>query len=243
MRSVFFTSDDAQRPWTAVPRQVCAILAVTLLLQTGFRWWQPPPQADASDLPPVPALAVLELASLGEPAALAKLLMLYLQAFDLQSGSAVPFRLLNYDLVIGWLSRVLALDPVGQYPLHSASRLYAEIPDPVKQRKMLEFIYREFLVDPERRWPWLAHAALIAKHRLHDLPLALRYASALAISAKGPDVPAWVRTMRVFLLEDMNELEQVKILLGGLLLSGNIRDPAEARFLQQKLEALEKSRK
>ena len=41
---------------------------------------------------------------------------------------------------------------------------------------MLEFVYREFLLDPNRRWPWLAHATVLAKHRLHDLPLALRYA-------------------------------------------------------------------
>ena len=46
-----------------------------------------------------------------------------------------------------------------------------------------------FFRDPDRRWPWLAHAALVAKHRLADLPLARRYASAVQRYARGPDVP------------------------------------------------------
>ena len=236
-----FAWSAPQRPVAAVPRALVAALAIALAAQIALRLAQPAPAAQAEDLPPAPTMAVLELAALGEPAALAKPLMLYVQAFDLGAGSMTPYRLLDYDNVIAWLERILQLDPDAQYPLHAASRLYAEIPDPAKQRKMLDFIYREFLLDPTHRWPWLWHAALVAKHRLHDMPLALRYASAIAAQPYGPEIPDWARQMRIFLLEDMNELEQVKILLGGLLVGGNIRDPAEARFLKQKLDALEKA--
>ena len=45
--------------------------------------------------------------------------------------------------------------------------------------------------------------------------------------------------MEIFILEDMNELEAAKIMLGGLLASGRITDPAEAKFLKERLEALE----
>ena len=54
------------------------------------------------------------------------------------------------------------------------------------------------------------------------------------------DVPLWAKQMEVFILEDMNELEAARILLGGLLASGKVRDPDEARFLRQKLEELER---
>src|SRR5205814_6476284 len=104
---------------------------------------------------------------------------------------------------------------------------------------VLDFIYREFLVDPERRWPWLAHAALLAKHRLKDLPLARRYAAALDRHTQAADLPLWARQMELFILEDMNELEAARIMLGGLLESGAICDPAEARVLQQRHEELE----
>ena len=54
------------------------------------------------------------------------------------------------------------------------------------------------------------------------------------------DVPLWARQMEVFILEDMNELEAARIVLGGLLESGQIRDADELRFLRRKLEELER---
>jgi hypothetical protein len=104
---------------------------------------------------------------------------------------------------------------------------------------MLEFIYREFLRDPNARWQWLAHAALLAKHRLHDLPLARRYAAAVQRDTTDPRVPLWAKQMGIFILEDMNELEAAKIMIGGLLESGAVHNPDEARFLAQHLKDLE----
>jgi len=127
----------------------------------------------------------------------------------------------------------------SEYPLFAAARVYAEVPDAARSRIALEFVYERFFADPDRRWPWLAHAALIAKHRLGDLPLARRYAQAIDRHTRSRDVPLWARQMEIFILEDMDELEAAKIMLGGLLERGEIDDPAEARFLQQRLQALE----
>lgn len=176
---------------------------------------------------------------MGEQLGLAKALMLKLQAFDNQPGVSIPFRDLDYDRVEQWLERIIALDPQSQYPLLSASRLYAEVPVEAKQRRMLEFVYRAFLQDPNRRWPWLAHGVVIAKHRLHDLPLAQRYAMALRENATGKSVPSWAQQMEIFIREDMNELESAKVLLGGLLQSGKISDTHEWNFLSAKLKELE----
>jgi hypothetical protein len=96
------------------------------------------------------------------------------------------------------------------------------------------------MLDPDRRWPWLANAALIAKHQLKDLPLARKYAQAIRLQATGQDVPDWAKQMEIFILQDMNELESAKVLIGGLLHSGQITDPNEIRFLQEKLDALER---
>jgi hypothetical protein len=199
----------------------------------------PQPQASAEDLPQAPAIATLRLASFGDPVALAKVLMLYLQAFDYRSGSKVPYRDLDYGRLEGWLSRILELDPQGQYPLLAASRIYAEVPIESKQRSMLEFVYREFMLDPNRRWPWLAHAAILAKHRLHDLPLALRYAQAIQRHATAANVPLWAKQMEAFILEDLNELEAARLVIGGYLRSGQVEDPGEVRFLDQQLRKLE----
>jgi hypothetical protein len=45
--------------------------------------------------------------------------------------------------------------------------------------------------------------------------------------------------MEIFILEDMNELEAARIMLGGLLQSGAVHDPAELRFLKEHLDQLE----
>ena len=233
----------AERSMISVPWSVKALLGLALLAQIGFSALQPRPQARAEALPLPPSLPALRVISLGDPIPLAQLLTLELQAFDNQPGISIPFLKLDYAHVQAWLERILDLDPNGQYPLMMASELYAQVPDEVKQRQMLDFVYRQFSADPNHRWPWLAHAAIMAKHRLHDLPLALRYAQALAARATGPGVPDWARQMQIFLHEDMGEYETARVLLGGLLASGTVTDPHEIRFLIERLNQLKAAEK
>jgi hypothetical protein len=166
--------------------------------------------------------------------------MLWLQVFDNQPGISIPFMALNYARVTAWLERILSLDPRSQYPLLAAARLYGEVPDPQRQREMMDFVYRKFMEDPNNRWRWLAHAAVVAKHQLGDHALALKFARAIADNTRASGVPSWARQMHIFLLEDAGELAAARTLIGGLLASGKIRDPHEIRFLQERLEALER---
>src|SRR5207249_9456497 len=202
----------------------------------------PPPRTAAEDLAPAPSIAALRLASFGDPVALGKTLMLYLQAFDYQSGSKVPYRDLDYSRLEAWLARLLDLDPRGQYPLLAASRLYAEVPVEAKQRSMLEFVYRQFLLDPNRRWPWLAHATAIAKHRLHDLPLALRYARAIQRCAVADNVPPWAKRSE----EHTSELQSRFDLVCRLLLEKkehrSTRKASRPRPLQEPARACRRER-
>jgi hypothetical protein len=229
-----------ERPLRAVPAWLWTLLAASFAAQLGWHAARPRATPSAADLPPAPRVEALRLASFGEPAAGARLAMLYLQSFDLGGGNTLRYRQLDYERLVQWLASILALDPRSQYPLFSAARIYAEVPDPRRSRIAMEFVYREFLHDPNRRWPWLAHAALLAKHRLGDLALARRYAAAIDRHTTDPGVPLWARQMEIFILEDMNELEAAKIMIGGLLLSGRISDPAELRFLKERLEELER---
>jgi hypothetical protein len=228
-----------ERPLRHVSPPVRALLAAGLALQIGLHWLTPAPQAKADDLPLPPSTSMLRIASLGEPIALAKILMLHLQAFDYQSGSKIPYRDLDYTRLEAWLARILELDPAGQYPLLAAARLYAEVPQEAKQRSMMDFIYRQYFIDPNRRWPWLAHATFLAKHRLKDMGLARKYASTIEKYTTAKDVPPWATSMEIFILEDMNELETARIMIGGLLASGKISDRAELTFLNQRLLEIE----
>ena len=231
-----------ERSLQAVPRTLMLVGVILLALQISWRTHQAPPNARAESLARAPSVNSIHLSSLSEPMTASGLLALRLQAFDNQPGISIPYANLDYGRLSTWLDTLLALDPHSDYPLLMASYLYAQVPDPVRQRLMLDFSYRHFLADPARRWRFLAHATLIAKHRLHDLPLALHYARAIQAHATAPGIPHWASQMPFFILEDMGEVEAAKIELGALLATGSITDPQESHFLTERYHALSKPR-
>ena len=233
-------SAPRERPLSAVPRWVLFLLAAALAAQVGWQSRRLAGVSAATDLPPAPSAAALRLVALGETAAFARLAMLWLQAFDSRGDNAISYQRLDYARLSAWLRAILAVDPRSNYPLFAAARVYAENASGEKARRMFDFVYEEFSRDPNRRWPSLAHAALLAKHRLKDLALARRYAAAIQRQTTAPDIPSWARQMEIFILEDMNELQAAKIMVGGLLATGHFRDPEERRFLESRLADIER---
>ena len=230
---------DKERPLRDVPLPVIVMLLAALAVQLCWHSQQQPIVAKAEDLPrPMTARAYV-MSSFGEPVAAAKVLNLWLQAFDNQPGISIPLHSLDYDVVTDWLDTILELDPRGHYPMLVAARVYGSVSVEEKQREMMDYIFYKFNEDPNRHWRWLAHAVITAKHELKDMQLALKYANALAEKATGVNVPYWARDMKIIVLEDMGEVEAAKILVGGLIASGEITDPYELNFLQNKIRTLE----
>lgn len=230
-----------ERSLRTVPRGVWLMLGFALAAQLSWHAALPEPRARATALPPAPEAAMLRAASFGEPVLAAQLTALYLQAFDNQPGISIPFQELDFVRVTGWLSASLQLDPHSGYPLMMASQLYGQVADPARQRSMCEFVHARFLEAPDARWRWLAHCAIMAKHRLRDQALALRYAASITRHAGAAS--GWARQMQVFILEDMGETDSARVLLGGLLANGEVTDPSELYFLTKRLQALENAEK
>lgn len=225
-----------ERPVSTVPVAVRALLALSLCCQLSWSYLSPATVPTAQTLSEAPAPQALQLSAFGEPGTLARLLMLWLQAFDDQPGLNIPFAELDYTRIIDWLDALLDMDTRFQYPLLSASRVYTETPDDTKKRQMLAFVHRRFLENPDQRWPWLAHAVYVAKHRLKDPQLALKYARTLRLNVHSATTPPWVTQMELFVLEDLGEMESARILIGGLLASGKLAgNDNELRFLKNKL--------
>ena len=158
-----------ERPVSALPAWLPWGLALALLAQVLLALAPGARPRNASDLPPSPSGPALRAAAFGEPAALSRLAMLWLQSFDSGSTNETAYRDLDYGRLTGWLGAIQDTDPLSHYPLFAAARIYAEVPDPAKARQVLEFVHHEYLKSPHRRWPALAHGALLAKHRLQDL--------------------------------------------------------------------------
>lgn len=225
-----------------VPVFIITALMVAFLCQIYWSSSRTLTTINIKPLPEPPSKIESQLMGLGDSITISKLFMLWLQAFDNQPGISVPFKTLDYHQVINWLDRILSLDPKGHYPLLAASRIYGEVADDERKRLMLNFISEQFAKDPNRRWPSMAHAIYVAKHRLNDYPLALEYAHAVAQQVTANDIPHWVKQMEIYVLEDMGEIESAKILIGGLLESGAITDAHELQFLQDRLNKLERNK-
>ena len=230
---------QSQRPFSNIPKPIVIVFLVGLSLQTISHVLLLQDTVKVEKLKSPPKANILSIASLGEPEVLAKILMLWLQAFDNQPGISIPFSRLDYDKLESWLELIIKLDPKSNYALLAASRIYTEVPDPNKQKKMMELVYRHFLENPKKNWPWLAHITIVAKHRLKDYELALKYAHVLSDTKLSSDVPAWARQLEFIVLEDMGELETIRILAGGLIQNKLISDPKELRWLEQRLKQLE----
>ncbi len=232
-----------ERPIRDVPVQIIIILTIAFLCQLYLSSSRSLASINIKVLPEPPSQIESQLIGLGDSIATSKIFMLWLQAFDNQPGVSVPFKNLDYRRVIDWLERILALDPKGQYPLLAAGRIYGVVADDEKKRQMLEFISEQFSKDPNRRWPSMVHAIYVAKHRLKDYPLALKFAHAVAQQVTANDIPPWVKQMEIYVLEDMGEIESAKILIGGLLESRAVTDAHEIQFLLGRLEKLEQENK
>ncbi|MCK5002501.1 MAG: hypothetical protein KAJ92_01855 [Gammaproteobacteria bacterium] len=236
MFAAFLNKD---RPLRDVPVSAGVFLVIALASQLYWHSQQEQEMVRAEDLTVPMSVNAYKAMSLDEPIATSKLLNLWLQAYDNQPGLSLSFHQLDYVRITQWLDTIMTLDPRGHYPMLVAARVYGSITDPARQRIMLDYIYRKFNEDPNRHWRWLAHASTVAKHSLKDMPLALKYASALAEKATAKHVPYWARDMHFILLEDMGEIETAKILIGGLIESGEISDPYELNFLTEKIKELE----
>ncbi len=229
--------NNQQRQLHNVPNFIKILLIISLSLQIISYRHNSSVQIESLHSPP--SIEILKMTSLGDPITAAKLYMLWLRTFEIQAGQILSYDQFNYQALRQWLENILELDPRSQYPLLVASHLYSNVNNPLKQKEMLDFIYTEFLKAPNHRWSWLAHAVVLARHRLKDLPLALKYAQAISDHATT-DMPRWAQEMRIFILEDMGELERAQLIIGGILLEGQLTDPKEIEFLSERLKELEK---
>jgi len=174
-------------------------------------------------------------ASLGSEQLASYLLLMGVQLHDNQKGRHVNYRNINYQTLSDWLLLLYEMNPLSDYPGFLASRVYGQVKDPVRVRKMIDVISHLFERDPARHWRRMTEACLLAKHKLNDLPLALELANKVADLPQSIALPFWARDMKLVLLDELNELESAQLLISSLLQSGEIKDPDELRFLKFRL--------
>jgi hypothetical protein len=214
------------------------LLGTCLAANVTFQRLNPPTWSDAYVLDNPPPAAAVRAATLGEDVFAGYLVMLYLQNLNVHLGLTTPLAAIDRGVILRWLDLAASLDPGSGYPLLLATRHFAETGSPEQRRMMLDWVYRRFEERPNQRWEWLVHAVYVARHVLNDNTLAERYAAALRSEVNDPKAPGWVRQMDVLLRADLGEAADARAILGGLMAAGQIRSPAEQKFLESRLPPL-----
>lgn len=173
--------------------------------------------------------------AMGSEKLLGYLLAIRLQLHDSQAGRYFSYNRIEYPVLVEWLEQITRINPVSEYPMLLASRVYSQTTDKNRLRLMLEFIERNFDHAPQLHWRRLAEASVIAKHQLGDLKLALRMAEKLALQPASIVMPQWARDIRFLLLAELNKFESAIAIIEALLQSNAITDPDEKRFLEWRL--------
>jgi hypothetical protein len=216
--------------------RVGLLLCACLAANVAFHRLNPPAWSDLGHLDAPPPAAAVRVTSLNENTFAAYLVLLYLQDFNVPLGRATPLADMERGTVIRWLDLATDLDPGSRYPFLLAARHFAETGTPEQRRPLLDWIYRRFQERPNERWPWLVHAVFVARHMLHDNALAEHYAAALT-RVTDPNAPSWVAQMELLLRADLGETADAEVILGGLIKAGQIRSPAELKFLESRIAA------
>ncbi|MDH5425016.1 MAG: hypothetical protein OEY29_08495, partial [Gammaproteobacteria bacterium] len=225
--SNFFSKHSRQaykfnRAWLVL----LAVLILILLWRGSDQYNRPQIVA----LPDAPSAPVMQFIAASDQAFAYRVLIFWLQQFDVQAGQYVSFKQIDYSNLTDWLRVINQLEPASQYPMLLATRVYSRVADSDRVRTMLDYVYKQYLADPVKNWRWLAEATITAQHKLKDQPLALKYATALA-EQTSKEIPYWAKDMRLIILEKMGEIEQVKLLVGGLISTQAVTDLNEIRFL------------
>jgi len=224
-------------------RAAPAVLLFALGAQLALSGWRPAAPHPVGGIGRPPPAHVMQFASLGDEVALSRVLMLSVLAADSGPDGGTPLRELDYGALRAWLERIADLDPRSAQPLLAASQVYAAVNDPARVRVMLDFVHDRFLRDPDRHWPWLAHAAVTARHRLRDPARAATYAHELRTRTSPGVLPLWAQELEAWFSADVNELDTARALIGGLIESGRVTDPRELALLERRLQAIERAQR
>lgn len=184
---------------------------------------------------PAPTPEAARALALGDDQFLYRVFALRLTTAGDWGGRVVPLKAMDYDAVVAWLRATEALDPLSDFMPALAVHYFGQSQEPAQVAQVVGFLRGHGLHDPDRKWRWLAQAVFLARHRAHDLPLALDLARELA-ALPAQDMPVWARQMPAFVLDAMGEKEAADLVMRAILATEPDLSPAEAAYMTRYLE-------
>ncbi len=193
-------------------------IALFFVLSVNFLFWFAlrDVQTQWGNVPPAPKKCFASVYGLGDKEFAYRINSLMLQNLGDTGGRVTALKDYDYNKLTDWFFLQDKLDSVSDYIPFLASFYFSGSQDPEKFRPVLEYLKMVGTRPYGTKWKWLVQGIFFARHKLNDLDKALELANLLA-KTKNTDVPAWVREMPAFVLNEKgNKREAYGLLVATL---------------------------
>jgi len=192
-------------------------------------------QAGWPGVPSPPPAALAPLLTLGDGQLFYRAAAFGLQNMGDGGGRTTPLAAYDYGRLELWLRLLDRLDPAARYVPTLAGWYFGQTSEPADLRRIVDYLRAIGARDPEHNWRWLVRAVYLARHRLHDVQLALEISRHLAGLA-GTSAPVWVRQMPAFVLAEVGEREAARDLLETILATDPNLPDDERAFMRRLID-------
>ncbi len=184
-------------------------------------------------VPPPPTLKGAAVMSLGDTQFAYRYMALDLQNLGNVGRDVAPLKDYNYEALGAWFGLLYLLDPSSDYVPTIAAYYFGATRVPHDAAVIAGYLAAVGNTPGGRKWRWLAHAAYLAQHVVHDDDLALRYAQQLTVLNKaGVEMPQWARQMPAFILRNKGDLASARRMMEEMLLTDKNALPEELNVMK-----------
>ncbi len=205
---------------------VCVILNIGMWMRTHQM------KAHWTNVPKPPSELNITSSFFGDAALAYRVWALALQNFGNSGGDYMALKDYDYKYVGEWLDRLDELDSHSNFVPFLAAYYFGATQLPKEQLPHIIAYLEKVGVRPEgEKWRFLAHAVFLARHRMNDMPEALRLAQKLA-SIYRPGMPAWTKQTQVLIANEIGDKEAAYILMKSILATETkYMQPPEINFM------------
>ena len=191
------------------------VLAVFVVLNIGCWFYSSKIYEKWTNVPPAPSLNSIRVTFLDDRQFAYMASGLALQNFG-SVGETQNLKSYNFQYLGQWFALMDRLDPHSNFVPYLAAYYFGATPDATQLQPVIDYL--EKIGMRAGKWRWLAQAAYLERHRMHDMDAAMRVAKKLG-SVYEPGMPNWTRNMEPMLRADMGDRQAAYLLMLEILKS------------------------
>jgi hypothetical protein len=184
-------------------------------------------------VPPVPTRDGALMMTLSDPQFSYRFGAITLQNLGDTGGQTTPLRDYNYEKLGKWFKLLNELDPASNHVPMLAAYYFGATHSPKDAAVLVDYLGEIGQNPAGNKWRWLVQAIFLARHRVHDLHLALDLSYKLAkMQPVGDTLPEWARQMPAFVLQQQGDKQAARKIVEDLLMSSRRFHPNEVNFMK-----------